>query len=200
MIALGFSCTNLVDAKVPDSNSLTPASKVEIASKNLVNGKISQAVKKVNGRDYHVAQALIPTSPEHIWRYLTDYQMAPKIFSNLNKIQLIDQKANKKKVAFQVSSLGGLMKFDYVLHLTETAPRRIDWERASGAFKRNEGFWILNPVKDGKFTLVTYGKHIDGGMFVPKMIVDKQLRGTMQKVMKNLISQVKNDHRRLAQK
>ena len=187
-------CCERVDAK-PQSVSLPALDK-----KEMMSGKISKTVQKIDNKDFHVARILLKTQPEHVWKYLTDYSKAPEIFTNLNKIKLLDQKDNKKKVAFQVSSLGGLMKFDYVLHITEEAPNHIEWQRASGAFKRNDGFWILEPVMDGRYTLVTYGKHLDGGLLMPKLLVDKQVKGTMTEILGNLRVAVDSDLRKIAQK
>lgn len=194
---LFYSGSTYASASTGLTNKIEASSKLK---KELLEGEIVQTVEKVNGRKFHVTRALLETNPEHIWVYLTDYNKAPTVFTNLNKIRLLDRKNNKKKVAFQVSSLGGLMKFDYVLHITEQAPHQIEWQRASGAFKVNEGFWVLKPVMDGKYTLVTYGKYVDGGMFMPKMIVDRQLKGTMPNIVKNLKSQVAKDKRRIAKK
>ena len=185
------SAATVTDSKLLSSTKL---------KRELLAGEITHNVEKIDKKNYHVTRALLATNPEHIWSYLTDYNKAPDVFTNLNKIRLLDKKDNKKKVEFQVSSLGGLMKFDYVLHITESAPHHIEWQRASGAFKTNEGFWILKPVMDGKYTLVTYGKYVDGGLFLPKMIVDRQLKGTMPQIVRNLKLQVDKDKRRIAQK
>ncbi len=93
-----------------------------------------------------------------------------------------------------MASLGGLWKFDYVLKVTETKPHRLDWRRESGAFKSNDGFWKLQPIENGAKTLITYAKFIDGGLFLPQMFVDGQLKKTMPEIIQSLRTAVTNSH------
>ena len=204
IIALALSLAGIVPVMTSDSALAISADYERVASINtrarLTDGKIFHQKKKINNRDFHVTRAIIETSPDHVWKYLTDLTKAPYVFSNLKKVRLLDQKDNRKKIEFQVASLGGLVKYDYVLHVVEDKPYEMEWSRASGAFKRNDGFWSLKPIEGGKKTLVTYGKHIDGGLFVPKMIVDKQLKSIMPEVITNIRAAVADDRKRIASK
>ncbi len=204
IIALAVAMTGLLPFATSSPAQAISADYERIATINtnakVADGKIFHEKKKLDNRDFHVTRAIIDTSPDHVWTYLTDLNKAPQVFSNLKKARLVDQKDNRKKIEFQVASLGGLVKYDYVLHVVEEKPYEMEWSRASGAFKRNDGFWSLKPLDGGKRTLVTYGKHIDGGLFVPQMIVDKQLKGIMPEVITNIRSAVANDRKRIASK
>ncbi|MBI1268898.1 hypothetical protein GC174_00550 [bacterium] len=202
MVALSMAALISLTAAQESVAISTDYKKVAAVTRDaqLSGGQIVQEKVKIGDREFHVTRAMIKSSPEHVWSYLTDYDKAPSVFSNLKKIRLLDQKDNRKKVEFEVVSLGGLVKYDYVLHVVESEPHQMEWSRASGAFKANDGFWFLEPVDGGKYTRVTYAKHIDGGLFVPRMIVDKQLKSTMPNVIANLRSAVASDMKRIAQK
>lgn len=203
ILTTAFVLAGLLPALSYPAHALTPdyekVAAIE-ANSELTAGKISQEKVKIGGKEFHITKAIVQSSPDHVWSYLTNYDKAPQVFSNLKTIRVLDQEANRKKVEFQVVSLGGLMKYDYVLHVVENEPHQMEWTRASGAFKNNDGFWSLKPVNGGKHTLVTYAKHIDGGMFIPQMFVDKQLKSTMPNVIENLRLAVANDRKQIARK
>jgi hypothetical protein len=90
-----------------------------------------------------------------------------------------------KTIAFVASAPGNLWTFDYVLEVKET-PGYIEWHRVSGAFKRNEGFWKLEPIDCGRATLVTYAKYVDSGLMFSQSLVNHELRLSLSQVMHNL--------------
>jgi uncharacterized membrane protein len=142
--------------------------------------------QKIGNKNFQVAQVLIHSKPEIVWDALTSYNRADEIYSNLKRLQILHDNGDKKTISFTVASMGGLWKYDYVLNIAELkAEKRIEWTRHSGAFKENEGFWQLTPV-DGDKTLVTYAKHIDGGMLLPQAMVNGELRKIMPEVLNNL--------------
>ena len=77
------------------------------------------------------------------------------------------------------------MRLDYTLSIKEKAPYQIDWTLIEGSFKHNEGNWRLKTLPDGG-TLVTYKKHVDGGLILPDFLVNRQLKKTMIAALDNL--------------
>lgn len=158
-----------------------------------------QHEEKIGARHYQVATVMIDAKPEAVWNVLTDYEDTAHIFSNVKKLKVLKASGSSKEIAFEVTSMGGLCKYDYVLNVQENeAEKRIEWSRNSGAFRINEGFWQLTPFKDG--TLVTYAKYIDGGPLMPQMFVNNELRKTMPSIMTNLKEEVLKRHPHLAMK
>lgn len=155
---------------------------------------------KVGNKSYQVAQVMINSKPEVVWDALTQYDRADEIYSNLKRLQILNDSGPQKTISFTVASMGGLWKYDYVLNINEIkAQKRIEWTRHSGAFKANEGYWQLTPVEGDK-TLVTYAKYIDGGMLLPQAMVNSELRKIMPEVLSNLRSAVMKEQIALSSK
>ncbi|MBZ0189062.1 MAG: SRPBCC family protein, partial [Candidatus Obscuribacterales bacterium] len=152
-MACVFMSTLAVEAKTTAASDSKIVNSIELV--NAAPGKIVHSHKFIDGKKYHVTRALINTAPVHVWSLLTDYDRAEEVFTNVKDIQLVSFAGNQKKVKFEVASLGGLWKFNYVLAVTETAPHQIEWRRESGAFKSNEGYWQLEGADSGNSTLVT---------------------------------------------
>lgn len=185
LIVLSFiSSTPAQAARKQDS---TVNSQVSMASPKSIPS-IEQL--KVNNKNYQVAQVVINSKPDIVWDALTQYDRADEIYSNLKRLQILSDSGPQKTISFTVASMGGLWKYDYVLNINEIkAQKRIEWTRHSGAFKANEGYWQLTPVEGDK-TLVTYAKHIDGGILLPQAMVNSELRKIMPEVLNNLRSAV----------
>jgi len=149
---------------------------------------VKSAHEQIGKTTFVVSKTVVKAPPEKVFHVLTDYQNAPRIFSNLTSCKVLKEEPGRKIVKFGAKVAGNLWKFDYVLALTEKSPQRIEWKRVSGAFKANEGFWQLDPIEGGKATAVTYAKHIDGGLFFPKALVLKTIESTVPTIFAELTS------------
>lgn len=94
-------------------------------------------------------------------------------------------------IQFTAKTGVGPLTVDYVLAIKETpATGTIEWQRHSGAFKENEGYWRLESVEDGRKTLITYAKHVDAGFPFPSGMVNKAVRESMPVIFKDLNASV----------
>ncbi|HEY9733991.1 MAG TPA: SRPBCC family protein [Drouetiella sp.] len=152
----------------------------------------SACEEQIGPRVYQVSRVVINAAPNQVQDVITDYDHTEKVFDNVSKCKVMKEDGDVKQVAFTVKTLGSLMSCDYVLEIKST-PGRIEWKRVSGAFKANEGFWKFEPTNGGRATLVTYAKFIDGGMFAPKFIVNREIRNSMPVIMANLKSTAEHD-------
>lgn len=141
--------------------------------------------KEVGKKTFVVSKVVIQASPQRLFDMVTDYPNALKYFSNLTSCQVLSSKDGIKTVRFGARA-SSMMKLDYVLSIDQTKPGRIEWNRVSGSFKANEGYWEFEPVEGGKATLVTYAKYVDAGFFAPKMFVHKTLRDTAENIFSDL--------------
>jgi ribosome-associated toxin RatA of RatAB toxin-antitoxin module len=141
--------------------------------------------EQIGDKVFQVGRVTINASPSQVQSVLTDYPHTAKIFDNVTKCNIVSDKGNTKLIAFTIKSMGNLWTFDYVLEVKEE-PGSIQWHRSSGAFKANDGFWKLEPVNGGAKTQVTYAKYVDGGMLLPKCVVNKQIRDSMPLIMTSL--------------
>lgn len=146
------------------------------------------AVETIDGKVFHIGKTIANASPEQVFSVLTDYANSTKLFSNLKRSSVVASSVEDSTtdVSFSLKGMANIWNFDYVLRMTETFPSRIDFRRLSGAFKANEGYWKIEPLDgSGKRTLVSYYKHIDGGM-IPQSVINKQLKEAMPAVMANV--------------
>ena len=144
-------------------------------------------------KTFVVAQTIIHASPQVVFAVLSDYPKAAENFSYLKKCQVVSSGAQSKQIAFDAIALSGAVTLSYVLDIKETPPYLIEFARRSGAFKQNEGYWKLEAKDSGKQTLVTFAKHIDAGMLVPKWFVVKELTSTAPKIMGDLRRKAEQD-------
>lgn len=185
-LVVAFSTGASCSLSVPSANASTPKL-ANVQHTELKLGIPHQSEVKVGDKLFHVSKAVIDATPDDVWNVLTDYNHILSYHPNVKNFKILSEAGDKKQVWFSVVSMCGLWKFEYVLSMHENKPlHRIEWQRESGAFKVNEGSWVLEPVDEGARTLVTYSKHMDGGLLMPKMILNNELRKTMPMVLSNL--------------
>ena len=97
-----------------------------------------------------------------------------------------------KTIKHTVAPTGPVGTYSYVLKVTEKAPQSLEWHRISGAFKQVKGYWRLEPLDNGRTTLVTYASYVDGGFFIPAPLIRRQNRIDMPAVMACLKGQVES--------
>jgi ribosome-associated toxin RatA of RatAB toxin-antitoxin module len=160
--------------------------------------------ESINGNNFTVSKVVVHASVERVWNILTDYENAPRIFPQLRKSEIVKSKGNVKVLKHQVqpTGLGGYQTYNYIVEVTEHAPKSMEWHRLSGDFKAVDGFWKLEPVNDGHDTSVTYSSFVNGGFFIPQVLIKKQFRVEMPVVLSNLKteSESKNESLRIARK
>ncbi len=179
---------------ITNSIALAKSAKVKSVGFNGLENKMENGMvpteETIDGKVFHIGKTIVNASPEQVFAVLTDYPNSTKLFSNLKQASVVARSAedHTTDVSFSLKGLANIWNFDYVLRMTETFPSRIDFQRVSGAFKANEGYWKIEPLDaNGKRTLVSYYKFIDGGM-IPQSMVNKQLKEAMPAVMANLKS------------
>ena len=144
--------------------------------------------ESLDGKSFTVSRVLVHAKPEQVWRILTDYSNAPKVFPQLKRCEILQDKGSVKILKHQVnpSGLPSCSTYSYTIEVTETAPRRLEWHRISGDFKAVDGFWKLDPENNGHDTLVTYSSYVNGGFFIPQMLIKRQFHMDMPMVLTNL--------------
>jgi uncharacterized membrane protein len=180
-----------IDVLAAESGFQTRPATLAVMTRSLSTFAIEE--QQIGKKTFITSKIIIAASPARVWEVLTDYDGAASMFSNVNSCKVLSSSGSTKKVAFAVKTTGNLFKFDYVLAITETSPSLIEWKRASGAFQENEGYWKLEPAQDGKATIVTYAKHIDGGFLFPQVLVKKVVRDSVAGVFADLKHAAESD-------
>jgi ribosome-associated toxin RatA of RatAB toxin-antitoxin module len=175
----------------------------QVAHKQLLEAP-ALSEESINGNSFTVSKIVVHAPAERVWSILTDYENAPKVFPQLRKSEIVQSKGNIKVLKHQVqpTGFGGVQTYQYVVEVTEHAPRSMEWHRISGDFKAVDGFWKLEPLNDGRDTNVTYSSFVNGGFFIPQVLIKKQFRVEMPVVMSNLKneSETKSDSVRIARR
>ena len=152
--------------------------------------QVSRAV--INGQEYSVCTMVVHSSPDKIWNIIADYDNLHKVFKQMKKATVLEDKGKVKMVQHVVAPSGPVGTYTYVVKVTESAPHRMEWKRVSGAFKDVQGFWKLEPLDGGRTTRVTYASHVDGGFLIPSALVKRQCRIDMPIVVSNLANRAEN--------
>ena len=64
-----------------------------------------------------------------------------------------------------------IRELSYTLKLTQIGPNLLNWTLLEGAFRSNEGGWVLNPSDDGGRTTAEYRIDVSMSTFVPGNIL-----------------------------
>lgn len=147
----------------------------------------------VDGKDYNVTHALVKARPAEVWQVLTDYGNASRVFHMLKKCQVLEDRGHTKIMKHVVAPSGCLGSYEYTLEVKENHEKELTWKRVSGAFKEVTGWWKIEPVDNGRHSMVTYATHVNGGLFVPSGLIKRQFRIDMPQVMHSLVSQAETN-------
>lgn len=153
-------------------------------------GQVTEEV--VAGKSYSVSREVVKARPEQVWQILTDFPNAHKVFPQVKKCEMVEDRGMSKVVKHTITPSGCPGSFTYVLELKETPNRAMEWHRISGDFKEVDGSWRLEPIDGGHNTLVTYSSHVTGGLFMPGALIRRQARIDMPQVMVSLRNQVES--------
>jgi len=145
--------------------------------------------EQMHGKTYVVARVTVKAPPEKVFQILADYDHADKVFPQVKHCKLVTDKGTSKIVKHEIAPSGLPGTYEYTLDIKETAPHALEWHRISGDFKQVDGYWKLDPVEGGHATQVTYASHVDGGMFIPQMLIRRQCKIDMAGVVNTLKAQ-----------
>ena len=106
---------------------------------------------------------------------IADYARYPEFLRDMKETTIVRREAHVADVAF---TLHLVKRIEYTLRLVEDPPHGLTWTQVDGAFKRNEGGWILEDL-DGARTHATYRIDVAVGVFVPGSIVNRLVGQTL---------------------
>ena len=143
--------------------------------------------EQMHGQTYVVARVTVKAPPEKIFQILADYDHADKVFPQVRKCKLVADKGASKMVQHEIAPSGiPNNTYDYLLEVKESFPYTLEWHRVSGDFKQVDGYWKLEPAEGGRATHVAYASYVDGGFFIPQMLIRRQCKIDMAGVLSTL--------------
>ncbi len=143
------------------------------------------------------AAVQIAAEPEAIWVVMTDCARAPSFVPNLKRCELLEaaRDGTWEVLRHDVKYLWLWPRIHYVFRAEYRRPQRIDFRRVSGDLKEQEGSWILEPLPDGRHTIVGYEVYLDPGIWVPRSIVRRALARDLPALLSALRTRVQNEQR-----
>lgn len=142
--------------------------------------------ENINGKSFCVCKIVVNAKQEQVWRILTDYNSAGRVFPQLKKSKLIEDRGDVKIIDQEVAPSGVCATYDYQLEVKEAFPQKLEWHRLKGDFKQVDGYWKLEPLEDGHSTLVTYSTYVNAGLFPPQMLIKHQFHIDMPSILTHL--------------
>ena len=157
--------------------------------------------ENIDGKSFSSSKIVVHARPEQVFHILTDYANAPKVFPQMRQCRVVADHGTTKVLHHVVapSSIPG-KTYAYDVEVKEVACKSLEWHRISGDFKAVDGFWRLEPVDGGRFTEVTYATYVNGGFFIPQILIKGQFKVDMPKILTHLKSEAELSSVRLARK
>ncbi len=110
---------------------------------------------------------LVKAPLERLWQGLTEEVHFTRIFTENRGGELTEHGAGYDVYCFQARFF--LLTFDYCLRRVLDRPsRRITWRLTEGDFEEVEGEWNLEPVDQGRMTLVSFTNRVKIGSWIPE--------------------------------
>jgi ribosome-associated toxin RatA of RatAB toxin-antitoxin module len=138
---------------------------------------------------FQVVKMVVKAKPEQVFRILVDYENAPSVFPHLKKCHVLEDHGATKIVQHQVQPSGPFGTYNYILEVKEIPNKSLEWHRVKGDFKEVDGYWKLEPSEGGHHTIVTYSSYTNGGLFIPQILIKRQVHVDMPGVMSALKTQ-----------
>lgn len=133
--------------------------------------------QQIGKKSYVVSSMVVNARPEVCYKICTDYKNAPTTFPTLKKCLVMqDNGGGNKVIKYVTRPTGAFTDYSYTLEVKETPFQMVQWNRIDGDFKAIEGYWKIEPAQGGSKTLVTYAGFVDGGLFMPQVLIKRQFR------------------------
>lgn len=122
----------------------------------------------------------IAAPPSAVWEVICDFAAYPTFLPWLRQVEILrherpgpGQPAEAWEVRFQLELIRPLQ---YTLRLerapsADEAVQTLRWSLVEGAFRTNDGAWIVAPLQDGARTLATYEIDLQPGSWVPTHVL-----------------------------
>jgi ribosome-associated toxin RatA of RatAB toxin-antitoxin module len=137
----------------------------------------------VGKKVFEVCRIQVKASPDKVWGILTDYRNSTNVFPTMKKCELLQDKGHVKVMRHVIHPAGYPGTFDYVVEVSGTPGKSLEWHRVSGAFKEVDTYWKLEPAEGGRYTNVTYSSYINAGFLFPSFLVRGQMKDDLPTVL-----------------
>jgi ribosome-associated toxin RatA of RatAB toxin-antitoxin module len=111
----------------------------------------------------------IDVAPDRVMALICDFASYPRFLPQMHEATVLRAEPDCWVVRFGVVVV---RRLEYTLRLHKTSPLQLSWSLVEGAFRSNDGGWVLEPLDEGRRTRATYCIDLDVGMFIPKSVLN----------------------------
>jgi ribosome-associated toxin RatA of RatAB toxin-antitoxin module len=165
--------------------TLSPAESQRVAARGLF---IRATLDSTQRRGTVRAAVRIDAPPQVVFQKMTRCEDAMKYVPHMRLCRVRDQAPDDSWLLIEHEIDFGWYapRIKYVFRADLVADRSIDFRQVTGDFKANEGRWELQPVDDGRHTLLLYRAYIDPPGYMPNWLVRSTFRREMPQMLTDL--------------
>jgi ribosome-associated toxin RatA of RatAB toxin-antitoxin module len=165
--------------------TLSPAESQRVAARGLV---IRATLDSTQRRGTVRAAVRIDAPPPVVFQQMTRCEDAMQYVPHMRLCRVRDQAPDNSWLLIEHEIDFGWYapRIKYVFRADLVADRSIDFRQVTGDFKANEGRWELQPVDDGRHTLLLYRAYIDPPGYMPNWLVRSTFRREMPQMLADL--------------
>lgn len=126
-----------------------------------------------NGFIHAEGGIFVESSPETVWKILTDYDNLAHTIPKVAESRLVEKRGNEKII--DQTGRSSILFFEasahIVLRVRERFPESLDFEQIEGDFRAYHGTWRFEPEAEGRGVFVLWRAYLKTGFFVPPFLV-----------------------------
>lgn len=129
---------------------------------------------------------LIEAPPDRVWQAITDYDNLHRTLPKVVHSRVVERHGND--VLLEQRGKAGILIFEitvrFRLQLHEEPLKRVTFEQTEGDFSLYRGSWELEPVDEGRATILRYHAEMKPGFFAPPILVSFVQRQDLPEILK----------------
>jgi uncharacterized protein YndB with AHSA1/START domain len=147
------------------------------------DGVVTEILRTDDGRKQIRAATVVASSPEQVWKVVTDYDHFSETFPNISTSKGARDPDGRWHITGEVRSIIGHWPMDLHVRHEESPPKFVaSWDEPYGSWKVNRGSWVVTPHGTGE-TLLEYNLELKVSPF-PDFIVRAVLLDQLKPVLK----------------
>jgi ribosome-associated toxin RatA of RatAB toxin-antitoxin module len=144
---------------------------------------VAQILRTAEGRKQIRCAAIVASSPEQVWKVVTDYDHFSEIFPHISTSKGVRESDGRWHITGEIRSVIGHWPMDLHVQHEESAPKFVaSWDEPYGSWKVNRGSWVITPHGSGE-TLLEYNLELNVSPF-PDFVVRTVLLDQLKPVLK----------------
>jgi hypothetical protein len=147
------------------------------------DGVVAQILRTAEGRKQIRCATIVASSPEQVWKVVTDYDHFSEIFPNIGASKGVRDPDGRWHITGEVRSIISRWPMDLHVRHEESAPKFVaSWDEPYGSWKVNRGSWVVTQHGPDE-SLLEYNLELKVSPF-PDFVVRAVLLDQLKPVLK----------------